>query len=95
MLFSELRGRAAFCFGKDAAEIVPAAEAELLGNLLNGEVRALQQDFGPSDFGILHIITDAEPRFFFEPSGQIVFRITDQFRQVFCPYFVSLCAPAG
>ncbi len=89
LLIAELCGRAAFDFGKNAAEIVSAAKAELIGNLLDGEVRAAQQDFGPRDLGVLYIAADAESRFFFETAGQVIFRIAGEFRQIFCADFFA------
>ena len=90
LFFAVLCRRTAFCFAKDPAEIIPAAEAELFGNFLNGESGAVKQDFGAFYFGLLYIIADAHTGLFLESTRQIVFRITGQFCKILCTDFFSI-----
>lgn len=64
--FPEFCGCTSYDFGKDPAEIIPAAKAELFGKCLDRKVGITQKRFGASDFGSFYIIINAKTGFLFE-----------------------------
>ena len=75
-------------FFENTAEIVPAAEGELLGNLLSGHLRGFKQEFCLFDLCAHDVVRDAHAGFFFKFCCEIIFTVADPGCQVSCFYFL-------
>ena len=73
---------------ENPAEIIPAAEAEAVGKLLDGEVSAAQKNMGPVYLDPIHIIVDTDPGFLRAFVGEVIFRVACQGSQVSGPDFI-------
>lgn len=68
---------------KDCAEIIAGGKAKLLGNFPDAERCAFQQNLRAFDLCKLHIVRDAQTRFFLEFMGEVVFRVAHQSGKIF------------
>lgn len=83
LCFPEFHGRFSGDLLKDCAEIIAGGKAKLLGNFPDAERCAFQQNLRAFDLCKLHIVRDAQTRFFLEFMGEVIFRVAHQGGKIF------------